>query len=185
MRQGIRATFAVAVHRFGYAIDHIGYLERAFVIRKALRAIYLLGRFLSVILCKITIQEETKLIGPILLSPKGNIILGAEKIGNNCLIHHNVTLGMQLGQDGATGAKPSLGDWVWIGPDTIIHGHIKVGDGATVLPGSVLTKSIPPYSVVSGNPATVAQRNYDNKLLFMSWEYQETHSFEGKTHEVR
>ena len=47
----------------------------------------------------------------------------------------------------------------------MIYGNIKIGDGVTVLPGSVITKSVPSGAVVQGNPARVIRRLYDNSVL--------------------
>ena len=60
---------------------------------------------------------------------------------------------------------PVIGKNVWIGPDTIIHGDITVGDGATILGGSVLTKNVPPRCVVAGNPARIIRKEFDNISL--------------------
>lgn len=44
---------------------------------------------------------------------------------------------------------------VWIGAKSIILKGVKIGEGAVVGAGSVVTKSIPPYTIVAGNPAKV------------------------------
>jgi acetyltransferase-like isoleucine patch superfamily enzyme len=54
---------------------------------------------------------------------------------------------------------------VWIGPWSIIYGNIKVGDGVTILPNTVLTKSVSDGVIVQGNPARVIRRCFDNTVL--------------------
>jgi acetyltransferase-like isoleucine patch superfamily enzyme len=54
---------------------------------------------------------------------------------------------------------------VWIGPNCIIVGALSVGDGATVLPNSVLTFSVPAGAVVKGNPARIVRTDFDNSGL--------------------
>lgn len=51
--------------------------------------------------------------------------------------------------------KPSLviEDEVFIGPGAIILPNVRIGKGAVVMAGSVVTKSVPPYTMVQGNPA--------------------------------
>jgi acetyltransferase-like isoleucine patch superfamily enzyme len=52
--------------------------------------------------------------------------------------------------------KPvTIGDDVWIGQRCIILPGTRIGDGAIIGAGSVVRGNIPPYSVVSGNPAKV------------------------------
>lgn len=46
-------------------------------------------------------------------------------------------------------------DRAWIGPNTIILHDVIIGEGAVVAAGSVVTKNVPPYSVVAGIPAKV------------------------------
>jgi len=46
-----------------------------------------------------------------------------------------------------------IGDDVWIGTRAIILPGVEVGDGAIIAAGSVVTSSVPPRSIVGGNPA--------------------------------
>ncbi len=56
-------------------------------------------------------------------------------------------------------SKPVIiGDNVWIAMDSIILPGVTIGDGVVVGAGSVVTKSIEPYSVVAGNPAKVIRQ---------------------------
>jgi acetyltransferase-like isoleucine patch superfamily enzyme len=48
-------------------------------------------------------------------------------------------------------------DKVWIGFNVIILKGVRVGEGAVVAAGSVVTKDVPPYCVVAGNPAHVVK----------------------------
>jgi acetyltransferase-like isoleucine patch superfamily enzyme len=48
-----------------------------------------------------------------------------------------------------------IGDHAWIGFNAIILEGVTVGEGAIVGAGSVVTKDVPPYTVVAGNPARV------------------------------
>ena len=49
---------------------------------------------------------------------------------------------------------------VWIGANVTLLSGVKVGRGATIAAGAVCTKSIPPYAIVMGNPASVIGFNY-------------------------
>lgn len=48
-----------------------------------------------------------------------------------------------------------VGDDVWIGDNAIILAGARIGDGAVVAAGSVVTRDVPRYSLVGGNPAKV------------------------------
>lgn len=48
-----------------------------------------------------------------------------------------------------------IGDDVWIGASSIILPGVTIGNGAVVAAGSVVTKDVPEYAVVAGNPARI------------------------------
>ena len=66
-----------------------------------------------------------------------------------------------------------IGNDVWIGEDVTILPGIKIGDGAIIGKCSVVTKDIPPYSIVGGNPAKIIKKRFDdemiNLLLELKW----------------
>jgi acetyltransferase-like isoleucine patch superfamily enzyme len=58
-----------------------------------------------------------------------------------------------------------IGDDVWIGTNAIICSGIKIGQGAIVAAGTVVTKDVPPYAVVGGNPAKVIKYRFDQCVI--------------------
>ena len=66
-----------------------------------------------------------------------------------------------------------IGNDVWIGYRSLIMPGIRIGDGAIVATASVVTKDIPPYTIVGGNPAKILRRRFDEavigKLLEIRW----------------
>lgn len=54
-------------------------------------------------------------------------------------------------------------DHVFIGVNTIISKPVKIGEGAIVAAGSVITKDVEPYSIVAGIPAKII--GYRNKTI--------------------
>jgi acetyltransferase-like isoleucine patch superfamily enzyme len=47
---------------------------------------------------------------------------------------------------------------VWIGANCIILPGITVGEGAVIGAGSVVTKSVPPWTIVAGVPARIVRK---------------------------
>ncbi len=59
-------------------------------------------------------------------------------------------------------APVHIGKYVWVGARAMIMAGVTVGDGAVIAAGAVVTKNVPAYSVVAGNPAKVVkERNKD------------------------
>ena len=70
-------------------------------------------------------------------------------------------------------SKTIVGNDVWIGMNAIILPNVKIGNGVTVLAGSVVSKDIPDYSIVGGIPAGIIKMKYDtvtiDKLKRIAW----------------
>jgi|GEM_PF-3254015 len=121
------------------------------------------GMYWNAVISKSEVLGDCEIPGPVYLPDKGYCILGAERVGAGSIIHHRITFGMAVGSGKID--RPAVGANVWIGPDCVIAGKLDIGDGATILPGSYLTFSVPPRSVVKGNPARVVRENFDNSTL--------------------
>jgi len=121
------------------------------------------GTFFSVLCCRSQLSEDCEIGAGAYLSNRGYLLCGAHTIGAGSVIHDRCTFGHLVAEGGE--GRPSIGKNVWIGPNCVIAGELSVGDGATVLPDSVLTYSVPPRAVVKGNPARVVRRDFDNSRL--------------------
>ena len=53
-----------------------------------------------------------------------------------------------------------IGYDVWTGRDVKIMGVERIGDGAVIAAGTVVTQNVPPYSIVGGNPARVLKYRF-------------------------
>jgi virginiamycin A acetyltransferase len=66
-----------------------------------------------------------------------------------------------------------VGNDVWIGYGSTIMPGVHIGDGAIVASCSVVTKDVPPYAIVGGNPAHVIRYRFDDAtiaaLLALAW----------------
>lgn len=58
-----------------------------------------------------------------------------------------------------------IGNDVWIGYNATIMPGVKIGHGAIVASQSVVTKDVPPYAVVGGNPATVIKLRFEQTVI--------------------
>jgi acetyltransferase-like isoleucine patch superfamily enzyme len=54
---------------------------------------------------------------------------------------------------------------VWIGEDVKILSGIKISNGAVIGTGSVVTKNIPPYAIVVGNPGRVVKFRFEQEVI--------------------
>lgn len=50
---------------------------------------------------------------------------------------------------------------VWLGSRVIVLPGVTIGEGSIIGTGTVLTKSVPPYSIVAGNPGKIVRNRKD------------------------
>jgi len=66
-----------------------------------------------------------------------------------------------------------IGNDVWIGYEAVVMPGVHIGDGAIIGTRAVVTKDVPPYTIVGGVPAKEIRKRYDQetikKLLEMRW----------------
>ena len=79
--------------------------------------------------------------------------------GIQCMIiseNHNYE-GSKIPYDDSSSVLKSIeiGDFVWFGNRVTVVGNVKIGEGAIIGAGSVVTKDVPPLAIVGGNPARV------------------------------
>lgn len=111
------------------------------------------------------------------------VILGNVTIGDHCLLSYNIyissgrhyfdlmpmrlikdqdRLALQSSQYGRTHHRAIvIEDDCWIGVNSVIMPGIKIGKGAVVGAGSVVTKDVAPYSVVAGAPAKIIRKRLE------------------------
>lgn len=110
-----------------------------------------------------------------------NISIGSySSIGQNCTVSHAkigdyVMMGPEvmfivnnhefartdipMEKQGFSGIKAiTVEDDVWIGARAILLPGVKIGQGSIIATGAVVTKDVPPYSIVGGNPARVIKK---------------------------
>jgi acetyltransferase-like isoleucine patch superfamily enzyme len=102
-------------------------------------------------------------IGARTLVGLGNVLIGPLRIGDDVIIAQNVVFSglnhgyadvrLPIRDQPCTTAEIVVEDEVWIGANSVITAGVRIGKHAVVAGGSVVTKDVPPYTVVGGNPA--------------------------------
>ncbi|KAB0483012.1 hypothetical protein F7Q91_01545 [Vibrio chagasii] len=112
------------------------------------------------------------------------------KIGSFCSISWNVTIGganhdySRITQhsflyDDSSKLRPddskvvydrftkplSIGSDVWIAAGSVVTRGVCIGDGAVVGANSVVTKDVPPYAIVAGNPAKIIKYRFSTEII--------------------
>lgn len=111
---------------------------------------------------------------------------GPEKlfIGNYCSIGPNVTFivssehpykglstypfkvyYLDYKYEAASKGNIVLNDDVWVGANAIILSGVTVGQGAIIGAGSVISKNVPPYAIVAGNPAKIIKYRFEPEII--------------------
>ena len=69
--------------------------------------------------------------------------------------------------------KIIIGNDVWIGANACIMPGVKIGDGAVIGAGAIVTKDIPPFAVAAGNPARIIKYRFSDEqisdLMAIKW----------------
>jgi len=98
----------------------------------------------------------------------GVVISPRATIGANCTVMHGVTIGAKdnIGQNGErTTEYPVIEDEVFIGPHAVIVGGIRVGRGARIAAGTIVTNDVPSHAIVVGNPMRVIREHAEPDVM--------------------
>lgn len=102
-------------------------------------------------------------------APTAQIFLrnhGIDFIGLTAFLY-NETLGV-VSDNMMPQARMAIGDDVWIGHNAILLPQVgQVGRGAVIAAGAVVTRPVPAYAIVAGNPARVVRMRFDEPTIAM------------------
>lgn len=66
-----------------------------------------------------------------------------------------------------------IGNDVWLGREAMILSGVRIGDGAVIGARALVTRDVPPYGIVAGNPAALVRKRFDDRtverLLALRW----------------
>lgn len=111
--------------------------------------------------------------GAVLRAQKGIVVGNKVMLGPNVIIRggdHNTSVIGQFMFD-VKNKRPEddqficIEDDVWIGAGAIILKGVRLGRGCIIAAGAVVTKNVPPYTVVAGVPAKVLHARFDMETL--------------------
>ncbi len=91
-------------------------------------------------------------------------------------LFYNPIMGMQK-KDNLNRPNLIIGNDVWIGANAIILPSVKkIGNGAVIGAGSIVTKDIPAYTIIAGNPAKEVRKRFNiNQVNYIEsthwWEF--------------
>jgi acetyltransferase-like isoleucine patch superfamily enzyme len=95
-------------------------------------------------------------------------------VGNNSLIgsgcrfidhDHGTKLDKLIRDQQGTEKSIIIGNNVWIGSNVVVLKGVEIGEGAIVAAGSVVTKNVPPNTIVAGIPAKIIQNRELNSVI--------------------
>ena len=111
----------------------------------------------------------------------GSVVIGPVSIGANVLVaqhvvfsglNHNYSdVNQPIASQGVRAAEVRVGDNVWIGAKAVILPGVIIGTHCVIGAGAIVTRSVPDYSVVAGNPARII-RKYNTETRKWEKQYQ-------------
>ena len=78
-----------------------------------------------------------------------NLFMAYSHVAHDCVIGDNTVFANSV----ALGGHVEVGDWVILGGLTAVHQFTKIGAHAFLGGGAILSRDVPPYVMVAGNPA--------------------------------
>ena len=112
---------------------------------------------------------------------RGTVIMAGGRIGDFCLISahclfvgredHSINeVGAPLAHATWVGDRPAtsrdllrIGDDVWIGAGALVLSGIEIGSFSVVAAGAVVTRDVPEFSIVAGNPAKIVAQRFPSE----------------------
>lgn len=94
-------------------------------------------------------------IGPVAI---GNHVNLAQGITVTALNHNFENPDKRIDEQGVSTNPVTIGDDIWIGANAVILPGVSIGNHSVVAAGAVVTKDVPPHSLVAGVPAKIIKQ---------------------------
>jgi serine O-acetyltransferase len=144
--------WTLAVYRFGLWRDRITWRP----LRLPFSLIYHVMRLTMQVVSGIVLPQRTKIGRRLRFDHFGGVVIHHQTVlGDDCIIRHGVTIGLQHANDMAV---PRLGNRVDIGSGAAILGPITIGDDVLIGSNAVVITDVPSNSTAVGVPARVISR---------------------------
>lgn len=98
---------------------------------------------------------HSTVIGPVEIGSNVNL---AQGIVVTALNHNFTDCTRRIDEQGISTAKVTIGNDVWIGANATVLPGVTIGNHSVVAAGAVVTKDVPPYSLVGGVPAKILKK---------------------------
>ncbi len=118
--------------------------------------------------CTINNGVGDVIIGNNTLIGIGNTIIGPITIGNNVIFAQNIVASalnheyrdpnIPISKQPINTAAITIEDDCWIAANSVITAGVRIGKHSVIAAGAVVTKDVPPFSVVVGNPAKILKK---------------------------
>lgn len=95
------------------------------------------------------------IIGPVTI---GNHVNLAQGITVTALNHNFEDTNRRIDEQGVSTKQVTIGNDIWIGSNAVILPGVSIGDHSVVAAGAVVTKDVPPHSLVAGVPALIIKQ---------------------------
>ena len=98
------------------------------------------------------------------IGPGVQFLLGAEHKMNAISLYPFKEKNFGCANEAISKGDIIIGDDVWFGTNALICSGVKIGQGAIIAAGSIVTKDVEPYAVVGGNPARLIKYRFPEPL---------------------
>jgi len=92
------------------------------------------------------------IIGPVSIGSHVNL---AQGITVTALNHNFADKNLRIDEQGVSTSPVTIGDDIWIGANAVILPGVTIGNHSVVAAGAVVTKDVPPHTLVAGVPAKI------------------------------